>query len=124
MISVLNSLASALNKFGHGDRINAPRLLKLIEPTGLSIAVSSGLAERSECVGALFKLLGSEAFRKDEEISLVVGEALALFAEAYNTSQGDMSSNANVENWPLDFDETFGRNLSPPAQVSEATIDV
>ena len=123
MTSVLNSLASALNKFGHGDRINVPRLLKLIEPTGLSIAVSSCLAERLECVGALFKLLGSEAFRKDEEISLVVGEALALFAEAYNASQGDMSSNTNVENWPLDFDDTFGRTLSPPAQVSETKVD-
>ena len=113
----MKNLTSALNKFGHGDRMNAPRLLKLIEPTGLSISVSNGLSERSECVGALFKLLGSDAFRKDEEIGLVIGEALALFAEAFNTSEADASSKTDIENWPLDMDETFGRSISPPAQV-------
>ncbi len=118
MASVLKNLTSALNKFGHGDRMNAPRVLKLIEPMGLSIAVSSGLDERLECVAALFKLLGSDSFRKDEEIGLVVGEALALFAEAYSTSQDDLSSETCAENWPLDMDESFGRTLSPPAQVS------
>ena len=118
MVSALKSLTSALNKFGHGDRINAPRVLKLIEPAGLSIAVSTGLDERLECVGALFKLLGSDAFRKDEEIGLVIGEALALFAEAYKTSQDDLSSKIDTENWPLDMDEAFGKCLSPPAQVS------
>lgn len=118
MASVLKSLTSALNKFGHGDRINAPRVLKLIEPAGLSIAVSTGLVERSECVGALFRLLGSDAFRKDEEISLVVGEALALFAEAHDVRQDDLSSKPDTENWPLDLDDTFGRSLSPPSQVS------
>lgn len=118
MTSVLKNLTSALNKFGHGDRMNAPRVLKLIEPTGLSIAVSVGLSERSECVDALFKLLGSDAFRKDEEISLAIGEALALFAEAYTILETDSSSTINTEDWPLDMDEKFGRSLPPPVQVS------
>jgi proteasome component ECM29 len=122
MASLLVSVASALNKFGHGDRMNAPRVLKLIEPTGLSIAVSTGLSERSKCVEALFKLLGSEAFRKDEEIGLVIGEALALFGEAYSTAESDSSSETDTDNWPLDMDETFGRSLSPPAQVRTGTM--
>ena len=123
MTSVLKNLTSALKKFGHGDRMNAPRVLKLIEPMGLAIAVSSGLDERLECVAALFKLLGSDSFRKDEEIGLVIGEALALFAEAYNTAQDNISSETSVENWSLDMDEGFGRTLSPPAQVSKNVID-
>ena len=116
MSSALKSLTNALNKFGHGDRINAPRVLKLVEPAGLSLAVSTGLGERSDCVEALFKLLGSDAFRKDEEIGLVIGEALALFAEAYSSSEEDLST--SIENWPLDMNDTFARSLSPPAQVS------
>jgi proteasome component ECM29 len=118
MASVLKNATCALNKFGHSDRINAPRVLKLIEPTGLSIAVSTGLSERSECVGALFKLLGSDAFRKDEEIGLVIGEALALFAGACDTTETDSSSKIDTGNWPLGMDEIFGRSVSPPAQVS------
>lgn len=121
MSSVLQCLTSALNKFGHGDRINAPRVLKLIEPAGLALSITTGLNERSECVGSLFKLLGSDAFRKDEEIGLVLGEALALFAESYKNNEGSFTSNA--ENWPLDMDDKFGRNLSPPAQVSTLSME-
>ena len=115
MSSALKCLTNALNKFGHGDRINAPRVLKLIEPAGLALSISTGLDERSECVGSLFKLLGSDAFRKDEEIGLVIGEALALFAESYKDSEANLASNAT--NWPLDMDDKYGRSLSPPAQV-------
>ncbi|VEU39441.1 unnamed protein product [Pseudo-nitzschia multistriata] len=111
MASVLKNTTLALNKFGHGDRVNAPRVLKAIEPTGLSIAVSSSTTEQSECVAALFKLLGSDAFRKDEEIGLAIGEALALFAET------DKSTAMASGDWPLDLDETYARSLSPSCRV-------
>jgi len=117
MTSVLKNITIALNKFGHGDRMNAPRVLKLIEPTGLSIGISSGLTVRPDCVTALFKLLGSDAFRKDEEIGLAIGEALALFAESYNTAKIESSAIIGTGDWPLDMDETFAKNLSPPSQV-------
>ena len=119
---MLKNVACALNKFGHGDRMNAPRVLKLIEPAGLSVAVSVGLSERSDCVDALFKLLGSDAFRKDEEIGLAIGEALALFAEACKTIETDTSTKMDTVDWPLDLDETFARSLSPPGQVRSTMI--
>lgn len=118
MVSVLENVKIALNKFGHGDRMNAPRLLKLIEPAGLSIAVSTGITERAECVEALFKLLGSDAFRKDEEIGLFIGEALALFAESYNDIEIDSPSKTGTGHWPQDLDDVFASSLSPPNQVS------
>lgn len=115
MVSVLNSITVALGKFGHGDRMNAPRVLKLIESTG--VALSSGIPERLECVDALFKLLGSEAFRKDEEIGLAIGEALALFAEAYSAT-----GETDTRDWPMDLDATFARSLSPPSQVRSTIL--
>ena len=122
MVSVLQNVTSALNKFGHGDRMNAPRLLKLIEPSGLAIAVSTGLPKCSECVEALFKLLGSDGFRKDEEIALVIGEALTLFAEASSTNETDAASIIGTEKWPLGMNEEFARSLSPPLQVRLANV--
>jgi hypothetical protein len=114
LASVLKNEAAALNRFGDGDRVNAPRVLKLIEPSGLSISIAAGSSERSNCVDALFKLLGSGAFRKDEEIGLAVGEALATFAEA----DCDLSAKVDVGDWPLQMDETFARNSPPAVQVS------
>ena len=111
MASVLNNTAFGLKKFGDGDCVNAPRVLKLIEPTGLCLSVAISLPERSHCVDALFKLLGSEAFRKDEEIGLAIGEALATFSEAYKTLD------FGIQNWPMNMDESFARNSPPPTQV-------
>eukprot|EP00537_Pseudo-nitzschia_pungens_P002169 CAMPEP_0172363244 /NCGR_PEP_ID=MMETSP1060-20121228/6658_1 /TAXON_ID=37318 /ORGANISM="Pseudo-nitzschia pungens, Strain cf. cingulata" /LENGTH=2421 /DNA_ID=CAMNT_0013085947 /DNA_START=205 /DNA_END=7470 /DNA_ORIENTATION=- len=117
MTSLLTSIAIALNKFGHGDCVNAPRVLKLIDPTGLALGASSGVPEQSDCVSALFRLLGSDAFRKDEEIGLAIGEALALYAEAYAAVDADSSSSTDTEDWPLTMDEAFAKSLSPPGKV-------
>jgi hypothetical protein len=71
------------------------------------------LSEYSLCVDALFKLLGSSAFRKDEEIGLTIGEALATIAQA------DCAlSSTDVKDWPLDMNETFAKNSSPAVQVN------
>eukprot|EP00536_Pseudo-nitzschia_multiseries_P015198 jgi/Psemu1/320813/estExt_fgenesh1_pm.C_8350006 len=117
MESLLTNIAIALNKFGHGDCVNAPRLLKLIDPTGLALGASSGVTERSDCVRALFRLLGSDAFRKDEEIGLTIGEALALYAEVRNANETDSGPVIETENWPLDMDEAFAKSLSPASKV-------
>jgi len=111
--SVLKNQASALNRFGDGDRVNAPRILKLIEPSGLSISIAAGLSECSNCVAALFKVLGSDAFRKDEEIGLAVGEALATFAEA----DCNLLQKIGARDWPLGMDDFFARNSPPAVQV-------
>lgn len=39
---------------------------------------------RIRCVDALFSLIGSMAYRKDAEVALVAGEALANYADAYS----------------------------------------
>ena len=77
---------------------------------------------RSECVGALFKVLGSDAFRKDEEISLSVGEALATYASAFASSEDSMQ--LAVNEWPGDLDEDFAAALDPPPQVCLASQSV
>lgn len=123
MTATLTKLALGLSKFGNGDRTSAPRVLKLIEPAGLAIAAvaaahwndTSMQSAKSECVDALVKLLGSDAFRKDEEIALSVGEALATYAAAFPTTEASAEAAANE--WPADMDEDFARTLTPPGQV-------
>ena len=117
---VLKSLASAMGLFGNGDRTNAPRVLKIVEPAGLALAVtiSSPGAQvvRSACVDALFSLLGSNAFRKEEEIALSVGEALAEFAAAYKTADAAAWAKEKCR-WPSDMDLDFALKSPAPVQV-------
>lgn len=107
--------------------MNAPRVLKLAEPAGLVLAAtaaSSGsqtATARSECVDALFKLLGSDAFRKDEEIALSVGESLATFAEAYRIEDAAAWATAGSQ-LPSDMDLAFALNSPPPVQVRKANV--
>ncbi|KAL3920061.1 MAG: hypothetical protein SGILL_003448 [Bacillariaceae sp.] len=123
MTVALSKLGLGLTKFGNGDRASAPRVLKLIEPAGHAIAVvitsqrpeTSIQTAQSECVDAIFKLLGSDAFRKDEEIALSAGEALATFASAYRSD--NVLIEGSMNEWPDDMDVDFSRALPPPAQI-------
>ena len=69
---------------------------------------------RLACVDGLFVLLG-DAYRKDPEIALVVGEALAKYADSLG--DGIWASDAKV--WPMDLDEEFAKDLPPHEQVSK-----
>jgi hypothetical protein len=119
-VSVVRDLTKSLNKFGNGDRVNAPRSSKVVEPTGLVLGVVTPAPEedvvgaRLECTDALFKLLGSDAFRKDEEIALAVGEALAVFSQAQMDAAITMN---DVLPWPDGMDEDFAKKSSPPVHV-------
>jgi hypothetical protein len=124
MTAVLRKLSTGLTKFGNGDQSSAPRVMKLIEPAGLAVAVvaTGQLGNQqfwsagSECFDALFRLLGSDAFRKDEEIALSVGEALATYASAYLSYEASVDKSGNE--WPAGLDEDFVETLSPPPKVS------
>ena len=127
IVSILSNLAKALKKFGHGDTVNPARTLKLVKACGLCLAATAidgrnmettfGFENsRCECIDALFDLLGSMASRKTEEISIVVGEALADFADAGNIESSKLA-NSNESVWPIEFDEMYARELPSHEQV-------
>lgn len=120
--SALTNLAAALLKYSGSNNIDAPRTAKLAIATGKCLAAStSGAGAKSDgtsvdlgparlsCVDALFSLLGSQAFRADEEVALVAGEALALYAD---TPVGAVWS-SHLSEWPKDFDEKQAKELPP-----------
>ena len=117
----LNQLAAALVKFSSSDHLDAPRVAKLSRAVGVCLASStSGAGEvplgpaRLSSVEALFGLLGSPAFRKDEELALVAGEALASYANAY----GDSTLwSFSVSEWPKEFDEKIADDMPPHQQI-------
>jgi hypothetical protein len=125
--TALRHISRALGKFGSGDSVNSPRVLKLVEPAGLALAaVATSLGAqlataRSECVDALIKLLGSDAFRKDEEVALSVGEALATFAEAYDTTDSTAWETA-TSHWPSEIDLVFASRSPAPVQVRQCDM--
>jgi proteasome component ECM29 len=123
--AALVKLATSLRKYGNGDHADATRTTKLAHAAGICLASStSGAgstgsnlgAARLDCVEALFSLLGSTAFRKDEEIALITGEALACYADAY--SPKDVVWSSQSSNWPDDLNEDFAKELPPHQQVS------
>jgi proteasome component ECM29 len=123
--AALVKLATSLRKYGNGDHADATRTTKLAHAAGICLASStSGAgstgsnlgAARLDCVEALFSLLGSTAFRKDEEIALITGEALACYADAY--SPKDVIWSSQSSNWPDDLNEDFAKELPPHQQVS------
>ena len=123
--AALVKLATSLRKYGNGDHADATRTTKLVHAAGICLASStSGAgstgsnlgAARLDCVEALFSLLGSTAFRKDEEIALFTGEALACYADAYSPKDVVWSSHSSI--WPDDLNEDFAKELPPHQQVS------
>jgi hypothetical protein len=65
-------------------------------------------AARIQCVDALFSFIGSMAYRKDSEVALVTGEALTLYADAYNVENIAWSGYANE--WPKMYNEDLLTN--------------
>lgn len=120
---VLERIASAVGKFGNGDRVNSPRVTKLVEPAGLALAVAAAFPglqiapARTECVDALINLLGSDAFRKDEEVALSVGEALATLAEVYKIPTDSVEWERLASHSPFDMDPEFASISPAPVQV-------
>ena len=126
-------LVVALKKYGNGDNTDPQRASLLAKAAGSMLAAStssSGVTNnmsdndnspslgnlRLQCVDAIFGLLGSMSCRKDPEISLVVGEALVQYADAYSPEGAEWSSPSTTE--PDEFDESFAANLPPHRHVS------
>eukprot|EP00978_Attheya_sp_CCMP212_P004710 scaffold10348_cov54-Attheya_sp.AAC.3 len=130
--SSLNELNAALRRYGNGDHTDPTRVSSLAEAVGVALAAStSGAGHKNDsdskdstldlgptrllCVDSLFALLGSSSFRKDNEISLTVGEALVRYADAYSP-KGALWTRPK-EGLPTSFDESYATELPPHAHV-------
>jgi len=121
--TALHELSQALSKFGNGDATDAPRAVKLATAAGAGLGASTsgsgvdtGLGPaRVKCADSLFALLSSMSFRKDEEVGLVVGEALASYADAYNPET--VVWGASTLEWPEELSESFASHLPPHEHV-------
>jgi hypothetical protein len=117
--TALDSVTAGLKKYGHGDSVSAPLARKHIEAAGMCLAASTTAScesefslgsKRIDCVESLIGLLGSPVYRKDEEISIVVGEALSHFADAYSPPD---SSWSKAGTWAEEYDASLAHSLPP-----------
>lgn len=124
--SLLRSLAKANRNFGGSDQANPSRVIKCALATGHTLAATTlpvvlGVHNqgdtsgdlhlaRSEAANSLFDLLGSVASQKQEEIAVVVGEALACYADVALWS---FELHTESSEWPADFNDAFARGLHP-----------
>jgi len=127
----LANLDLALLKNLNGDKTDPIRAACLIKAAGTTLAASTSAAgyvsdtikigqTRLQCMGALFKAIGSEAFRKNNEVALAAGEALAKYADAYSPQNATWSNKMNTR--PDEFDENFLNELPPHEQVIYALL--
>ena len=122
----LSKLTEAIRKYGNGETIDVARVSKLTKSAGTCLAATTATTlgtpdisdlggARLRCIDSLFLLLGSPAFRKDEEIALWAGEALAQYADAYSPKDVEWSTEQDI--WPTDYNEEFSKRLPPHQQV-------
>ena len=125
--AVLSTLCTAMKKFGTGNDADPARVACLIEAAGNVLAASTVYQEdtayvqndigrvRLECVYTLFDLLGSMSNRKDPVLSLAIGAALAMYADAYSPEGCKWSSPQSITQEI--FSQEYANELPPHEQV-------
>lgn len=124
--SALSGLVSALRKYSGDEHTDVSRASKVAHAMGVcleaTIPFSGSKAEndalhgsRLQCIDVLVSLLGSAAYRKDEEIALRAGEALAAYAWV---PKGLAWESSGADTWPVEMDTEFSKTLPPHQQVS------
>ena len=120
----LDKMNASLKRFASIDHADANRSASLIQASGLLLAASTSGAgsstglggARLQCVDSLFEILGSAVYKKDDELSLSVGEALVKYADAFG--QGEWSSSGSGAEWPAgSYNEAFAFSLPPHAHI-------
>ncbi|KAL7535755.1 hypothetical protein ACHAXR_007187, partial [Thalassiosira sp. AJA248-18] len=131
----MDSLNSALKKFSSIDHADPTRVSSLIQAAGLLLAASTSGAgftkgaassedgsssidlgpARLQCTEALFGILGSTVYRKDDELSLVVGEALLKYADAFGAGEWSSGSESGWKEGK--YDEKYAFELPPHRHV-------
>ena len=133
--SALKFISTSLRRYGNGDHLNPQRATSIARAAGTTLAATTVHTQqptdgkssteidaddigkrRLDCVEALFFVLGSMANRKDPELALVVGEALAEYADAYSP-EGCQWSYPKIDK-PVTFDQEYANDLPPHDQVS------
>ena len=126
--SILDNVTMALKKFGHGDHTDATRATRIVRASGSCLAASVAcdtnmipesaaalIADvRRKCAQGILNLQASDVMRKDEEILLVAGEALADYADSYSPNS-DCWQDAG--DWTETHDEAFQRKLAPHDEI-------
>eukprot|EP00986_Skeletonema_menzelii_P019099 scaffold27064_cov167-Skeletonema_menzelii.AAC.1 len=128
----LDKMNASLKKFASIDHADANRAESLIQASGLLLAASTSGAgssnasekdgtvglggSRLQLVDSLFGILGSAVYKKDDELSLAVGEALVKYADAFG--QGEWSSTGSGAEWPKGpYDAEFAFSLPPHVHI-------
>lgn len=123
--AALSGLSAALKKFSGDSNTDVSRAAKAAVAIGACLEAtipSSGKQSekdklhgaRLQCVDVLISLLGSAAYRKDEEIALQAGEALAAYAWVPKSMVWEAKSS---ESWPTTLDTEFSKSLPPHQQI-------
>lgn len=126
----LDKMNASLKRFASIDHADANRAASLTQASGLLLAASTSGAgssnsqkdgvglggARLRLVDSLFGILGSAVYKKDDELSLAVGEALVKYADAFG--QGEWSSTGSGAEWPKGpYDEEFAFSLPPHVHI-------
>jgi proteasome component ECM29 len=121
----------SLRKFASIDNADANRSASLIQASGLLLAASTAGAgsasnsqdnaviglggARLQCVDSLFNILGSAVYKKDDELSLAVGEALVKYADAFGRGEWVTTSDSIWPEGP--YDEEYAFSLPPHVHI-------
>ncbi|KAL7549336.1 LOW QUALITY PROTEIN: hypothetical protein ACHAWF_012606 [Thalassiosira exigua] len=133
--NAIDSMNKSLKQYSSIDHADPTRATFLIEAAGLLLAASTfgaGFTKgksasqdsngsvdlgpaRLQCVEALFGILGSAVYRKDDEVALGVGEALVKYADALGA--GDWSSGSDSKLKEGQYDNDYACKLPPHRHV-------
>ena len=128
MATALNEMNRSLIRFSSIDHADPQRAASLILASGVLLAASTSGAghqtkmsaidlgpARLQCIESLFNIVGSAVHRKDDELSLVVGESLVKYADAIG--DGDWGSTSNGSKEEGSYDETVAHSLPPHRHI-------
>ena len=68
------------------------------------------LSVRDGCVECLFGLLGSDSYKKENEVALICGEALAIFADCTRV-KGSGAENLGLDSLDEAFNPSYAASL-------------
>ena len=118
----LNELNLSIKHFSSIDHAEPTRVSSLVKASGVILAASTSGAgcknigpSRIQCTESLFGILGSTVHRKDEELSLHVGEALVKYADAIGSGQWSSTSESFYGDGL--YDEALAYSLPPHNHV-------
>ena len=124
----MSGLVESLKRFSSIDHADTTRLSSLINAAGILLAATtSGAGHRNvvskidlgparlQCIDSLFAIVGSVVHKKDEELSLSVGEALVKYADGIGTGKWSSVTESLLDNGQ--YDETIAHSLPPHKHI-------